>query len=203
MSKTGAQAIAQSIKDVKTLVEKSTSDLKSEIITNRDTLTNLMTAVVALESRVAEIDVASKSAGTKRQPRVGTKTTNTAPTGKKFPGTSFVWFGQEFKKNPDEIIKRYFKDSHTEQVDKTLEADTKYKSDQKKLEEMSNDNTNKKNQIKKTLIVHKCRAYWNLVKNGEDGDSIKNKIDQDYAAAKKENQQENQTPAKKDEESTA
>jgi len=198
MSKPAAQAISQSLKDLKNLVQET----KDATITNKDILTNMLTTMVALESRIAELEITSKNAGTKRPVKTESSSTtaNTAPTGKKFPGSSFVWFGQLFKDTPDEIIAQYFTEEHKTQVDAKLEADPKYKADLVKYEETSDD-SNKKSQLKRTLLGHKCRAYWGIVRDAANS-NLKNKINQDYDAKKAEYSKENQTPAKKDEDAS-
>lgn len=195
MSQKGAQSIAQKIQSLTDSVNAQGKNVSSIL----DTLQNMSSVMTAMEHRLGQLETTSKSGGVKRVAKSGATssktTTTTAPVGKKFAISSFVWLGQKFKTDEVEtLIAKYFSEDHTTRVTTALEAIPDYVKATTGLAAATTDKD--KLTHSKKIATLRFRAYWAIVKKDP---SIKNKIDQDWSAEKSVHEKSNQTPAKTDE----
>jgi regulator of replication initiation timing len=192
--------IMQHLAALSTEVKELKQDLK-EIKTLLGTLgegsKTMGVAMASMENRLASLgDQVKAAAGAKRTPKApgsgtaGGESNSSVPTGEKMPSTSFAWFGQEYKKNPEAVRNKYFTPEQIQKVNTKLNGTEAYT----KIDPTKG---TPEQQAKAKLDRSIMEAKELVAELKSDKEKIA-KLKKDWDAAKSEWEAKNRTPAKKE-----
>jgi hypothetical protein len=200
----GAAQIMQNLTTILSIVE----ELKKNSVATTEGLKAIAASQVKLENEVSNMRTEVKSsAAQKRAPKPpagenggangsSTSATSTVPSGEKYPSTSFIWFGLNYKRDPEGTAAKYVTEAHVKEVRDKLASDENYKK-----HDVNSGTAEAREKAKQERLTMEAKSLINEVIKKDN--AIVEKLKADWTQGKSDFEKRNRTGATKDAETSA